>query len=332
MSPANFAALTTLRVGGPVARLMTATTAEELVTAAADPDALLVGGGSNLLVGDDGFPGTVVLVRTTGVEVDGDLVTVAAGENWDGFVAEMLAAGRGQLSALSGIPGTVGATPIQNVGAYGADVSQFLTGVTVYDRELQKVRDMSAEDCGFGYRTSIFKRNSRRVVLSVTFRLPVCETASVTYPQLAGRLGVRVGDDAPAGAVRDAVLALRRSKGMVLDAEDRDTWSVGSFFINPVVAEVPAAADGGPAHPAPAGVKLSAAWLIENAGFGPGFTVPGSGGRAALSTKHTLAITNRGGATAADVLELAGHIRDGVWERFGVQLAPEATLVGCELR
>lgn len=292
----TFASLTTLRVGGPIKNLVTATSIEALTAAVRGADAtgepvLLVGGGSNLLVSDDGFDGTVVLVRTRGVTIDGDLVTVAAGENWDGFVAEMTDHGRGQLAPLSGIPGTVGAAPIQNIGAYGADVAEHLLAVTVYDRQCHTVREISTADCGFGYRTSIFKHDPRFVVLSVTFWLPAAAAVPVRYPQLADALGVAV----PADTVREAVLKLRRSKAMVLDAADHDTWSAGSFFINPVVAD-------------------------------------GSTGQAALSTKHTLAITNRGGATAADLLELAAVIRSGVAARFGVGLEPEPHLVGCGLR
>ena len=323
----TFAALTTLHLGGPIRNLVTAASVDELIGAARDAEAMIVGGGSNLLVSDEGFDGTVVLVRTRGVDVDGDLVTVAAGENWDGFVATMLEAGRGQLAALSGIPGSVGATPIQNVGAYGADVSQFIGHVTAYDRSQGRLHEIPAADCGFGYRTSVFKLSRRFVVVSVTFRLPVCQTVPVTYPQLADALGLQVGQEAAADEVRETVLQLRRSKGMVLDDGDHDTWSAGSFFINPVLPEVPAAAGDCQSWPDPAGRKLSAAWLIEKAGFGRGYTVPGGTGQAALSGKHTLAITNRGAATTADVLELAATIRDGVREKFGVTLEPEPLLV-----
>lgn len=329
----TFASLTTLRVGGPIKNLVTATSIEELVTAARNSDALLVGGGSNLLVSDDGFDGTVVLVRTREVTIGGDLVTVAAGENWDGFVAEMTDHGCGQLAPLSGIPGTVGAAPIQNIGAYGADVAEHLLAVTVYDRQCHTVREISTADCGFGYRTSIFKHDPRFVVLSVTFWLPAAAAVPVRYPQLADALGVAVGATVPADTVREAVLELRRSKAMVLDAADHDTWSAGSFFINPVVAEAPVAAAGCPTYPADGGrMKLSAAWLIEQAGFGKGYALAGGTGQAALSTKHTLAITNRGRATAADLLELAAMIRDKVAARFGVMLEPEPHLVACGLR
>lgn len=327
-----FAAFTTLHLGGPIRNLVTADTAEELINAARDAEAMIVGGGSNLLVSDEGFDGTVVLVRTRGVDISGDQVTVAAGENWDDFVAAMLVAGRGGPAALSGIPGSVGATPIQNVGAYGADVSQFVGHVTVYDRIQGRVREIASADCRFGYRTSVFKLSRRFVVVSVTFRLPVCQTVPVMYPQLADALGVRVGHEAAADEVRETVLQLRRSKGMVLDDDDHDTWSAGSFFINPVLPEVPAAAGDCPSWPDPAGRKLSAAWLVEQAGFGRGYTIPGGTGQAALSGKHTLALTNRGEASTVDMLELAATIRGGVREKFGVTLEPEPQLVGCRVR
>lgn len=326
-----FAAITTLHLGGPIRNLVTADTAEKLINEACDAEAMIVGGGSNLLVSDEGFDGTVVLVRTRGVDISGDQVTVAAGENWDGFVAAMLAAGRGGPAALSGIPGSAGATPIQNVGAYGDDISQFVGHVTVYDRSQGRVREIASADCRFGYRTSVFKLSRRFVVVSVTFRLPVCRTVPVMYPQLADALGVRVGQQAAADEVRETVLQLRRSKGMVLD-DDHDTWSAGSFFINPVLSEVPASATDCPSWPDPAGRKLSAAWLVEQAGFGRGYTMPGGTGQAALSGKHTLALTNRGEATTADMLELAATIRSGVREKFGVTLEPEPLLVGCQLR
>jgi len=328
----TFAAITTLRVGGPIGNLVTAECADELVDAARDAEALIVGGGSNLLVGDDGFDGTVVLVRTRGVDIDGDRVTVAAGENWDDFVAAMLAAGRGQLAPLSGIPGSIGATPLQNVGAYGADVSQVIDHVAVYDRRESCVREIASAACRFGYRTSVFKNSRRFVVVSATFRLPAVRTVPAVYPQLAAALEVPAGHEVAAGDVREAVLRLRRSKGMVLDDGDHDTWSAGSFFVNPVLAEVPAALRDCPSWPDPAGCKLSAAWLIEQAGFGRGFTVPGGTGRASLSGKHTLALTNRGGASAAEILELAATIRDVVQKKFNVILEPEPQLVGIRMR
>jgi UDP-N-acetylmuramate dehydrogenase len=233
------------------------------------------------------------------------------------------------VEALSGIPGSVGATPIQNVGAYGQEVSQTLASVRVWDRRLRGVRTFAAADCGFGYRTSRFKADpGRHVVLSVTFQFPQGELAKpVAYAELARVLGVEPGARPPSADVRRAVLELRRSKGMVLDPEDHDTWSAGSFFTNPVVGadELPPDA---PAWPQPDGrVKTSAAWLIEHAGFDKGY----GDGAARLSGKHTLALTNRGQATTTELLALAREIRDGVQQRFAIRLVNEPVLVGCEL-
>ena len=333
---------TTLRLGGPAGRFETATTEARLVELVSAADAageplLVLAGGSNLVVADDGFPGTVVKVATTGVtaDVEGDdascggvLVTVAAGEPWDGFVATAVERGWVGVEALSGIPGSVGATPIQNVGAYGQEVSQTIASVRVWDRTLRGVRTFANADCGFGYRHSRFKADpARHVVLSVTFQLAQGDLgAPVGYAELARTLGVEVGRRAPLADVREAVLGLRRGKGMVLDAADHDTWSAGSFFTNPVVAPdvVP---DGAPAWPTDDGVKTSAAWLIEHAGFGKGH----GSATVALSGKHTLALTNRGGATTDELLALAREVRDGVEARFGIRLVNEPVLVGCEL-
>lgn len=336
---------TTLRLGGPADRLLLARTGEELVEAVREADAagtpvLVVGGGSNLVVSDEGFRGLVVKVvgggaRSEGDACGGDWVTVAAGEPWDAFVAGCVEAGQVGVEALSGIPGTVGATPIQNVGAYGQEVSQTIAQVRTWDRVERAYRTFANADCGFGYRTSRFKQErydafgGRYLVLDVTFQLKTGTlSAPIGYAELARTLGVEVGERAPLAQVREAVLHLRGGKGMVLDADDRDTWSAGSFFTNPVVdaARVPA---GAPAYPQPDGtVKTSAAWLIEHAGFGKGH--PGNG-RATLSTKHTLALTNRGGATTAELLALAREIRDGVEKEFGIRLVNEPLLVGVEL-
>ncbi len=330
---------TTLRVGGPAAEFVEATDERALVDAVVEADragmpVLVLGGGSNLVVGDDGFDGRVVAVRTSGVAVEADgcggaLARVAAGESWDAFVDRAVASGWVGVEALSGIPGSVGATPIQNVGAYGQEVAQTLASVRCWDRDADSQRTFAAADCGFGYRTSRFKEEpGRYLVLEVALQLRLGALATpVAYAELARRLGVATGERAPLGAVRDAVLSLRRGKGMVLDAADHDTWSAGSFFTNPVLAAdlVPA---GAPAWPQPDGrVKTSAAWLIEHAGFGKGH----GGDRAALSTKHTLAVTNRGCATAADLLALAREVRDGVRDAFGVELVNEPVLVGCAL-
>ncbi|WP_172216120.1 UDP-N-acetylmuramate dehydrogenase [Nocardioides sp. zg-DK7169] len=334
---------TTLRVGGPAARWVRARTEDQAVAAVAAADergepVLVLGGGSNLVVADAGFPGTVVELAMDEITVEGDddgpacggvSVTAGAGAGWDDLVALACERGWVGLEALSGIPGTVGATPVQNVGAYGQEVAQTIARVRTWDRVERRVRSFAAADCGFGYRTSRFKADPQRhVVLSVTFQLRTGDlSAPVAYAELARTLGVGSGERAPLGDVRTAVLGLRRGKGMVLDAEDHDTWSAGSFFTNPVLPadRVP---EGAPAWPAGDGlVKTSAAWLIEHAGF-----TKGHGGPAAsLSTKHTLALTNRGGATAADVLALAREVRDGVEARFGIRLVNEPVLVGCEL-
>jgi UDP-N-acetylmuramate dehydrogenase len=291
-----------------------------------------------VVVSDDGFPGTVVEVATTGVHADvedddpacgGVVVRVAAGEDWDAFVGTAVDRGWLGVEALAGIPGLVGATPIQNVGAYGQEVAQTLASVRVWDRRLRGVRTFAAAECGFGYRTSRFKADpGRHVVLEVTFQLRQGSLgAPIAYAELARALGVDTGTRVPSDDVRRAVLGLRRSKGMVLDADDHDTWSAGSFFTNPVLA-ADAVPDGAPAWQQSDGlVKTSAAWLIEQAGFHKGY----GDGRARLSTKHTLAITNRGGASAGDVLALAREIRDGVEARFGIRLVNEPVLVGVAL-
>ncbi|MCD4533519.1 UDP-N-acetylmuramate dehydrogenase [Nocardioides sp. cx-169] len=336
--------LTTLRLGGPAGRFVTATTEAELVEAVSAADAagepvLVLGGGSNLVVADEGFPGVVVHVATRGIDPDvpegetdascgGVLVTVAAGESWDGLVATAVERGWVGVEALSGIPGAVGATPIQNVGAYGQEVAQTVASVRVWDRTLRGVRTFANAECRFGYRHSRFKADpGRHVVLDVTFQLAQGSLgAPVAYAELARTLGVEVGRRAPLADVREAVLRLRRAKGMVLDVDDHDTWSAGSFFTNPVVApaEIP---DGAPAWPVDGGVKTSAAWLIEHAGF-----AKGHGTRTvALSGKHPLALTNRGGATTGELLELAREVRDGVAARFGITLVNEPVLVGCAL-
>ncbi len=334
---------TTLRLGGPARSWVSATTEADLVDVVRRADeegepVLVLAGGSNLVVADDGFAGSVVEVATSGVRADhegddptcgGVVVTVAAGESWDALVATSVERRWVGLEALSGIPGSVGATPIQNVGAYGQEVSQTLASVRVWDRKLRGLRTFAAADCGFGYRTSRFKADpGRHVVLEVTFQLRQGELgAPVAYAELARTLGVEPGSRAPMTEVRKAVLGLRRGKGMVLDAADHDTWSAGSFFTNPVVA-AESLPEGAPAWPQPDGlVKTSAAWLIEQAGFGKGY----GAGPARLSTKHTLALTNRGHATTADLLALAREIRDGVEQRFGIRLVNEPVLVGCEL-
>jgi len=330
--------LTTLRVGGPAARVLTATTTDELVAHTADAwqddEWLVVGGGSNLLVADTGFDGTVVVVRSTGVEHDADAdgvtVRVAAGEPWDAFVAATVDNGWTGLEALSGIPGTVGAAPVQNIGAYGVELSDVLTRIEFLDHATGERAWVPAAELALGYRTSTLKHGRRGVVLTVEFRLGTAPDGGVPvrYPQLAGSLGVELGSLVAPATVRSEVLRLRGSKGMVLDADDPDTWSAGSFFTNPIVSPdfaetLPADA---PRWPAGDDVKLSAAWLIEHAGVHRGYAVPGS--RAGISTKHTLALTNRGGATAAQVAELARFVQVTVLNRFGVSLVPEPVVVG----
>ena len=340
---------TTVRLGGPARSFVRATTEADLVEAVRAADAegepvLILGGGSNLVVADEGFDGTVIQVLIQGrSRGESGVVTVAAGEGWDEAVAWTIAEGLAGLECLSGIPGLAGATPIQNVGAYGQEVSQTITQVRAYDRAARQILAIPASGCGFGYRTSRFRRpGGRFVVLSVTFRLAEqAVSAPVRYAELAAALGVAIGDRVPGGQARQAVLALRRRKGMVIDPADPDTRSVGSFFVNPVLdgaglaaveTAVRARCGAGTAVPRfEAGdglVKVPAAWLIERAGFGRGFSL-GDGAR--ISFKHTLALVNSGSATTADLMTLARQIRDGVRATFGVSLAPEPDLVGVSL-
>jgi len=338
----TLAAHTTLRVGGPAARWVVAESEADLISTVAALDAagepvLILGGGSNVLVSDDGFAGTVVQVATRGRSEDvascsGATVTVAAGEPWDDLVAYAVDQEWAGLEALSGIPGLVGATPIQNVGAYGAEVSQLISTVVTWDRQTRARKTFFPSACGFGYRTSRFKTEPGRfVIVSVTFQLRLGSlSAPIRYAELAGTLGIEVGQRAPAADVRAAVLALRGAKGMVLDDADPDTWSAGSFFTNPILDPTGAAQlpDDAPRFAQPDGrVKTSAAWLIEHAGFAKGY----GAGPARVSTKHTLALTNRGGARAGDVLALAAEIRAGVRDRFAIELVEEPVLVGCAL-
>lgn len=347
---------TTLRLGGPAAEVRAAATPDEIAAAVDAADAtgtpaLVLGGGSNLVVADEGFGGTVIALRppadgaeTGGVHVVAQddtqvTVTVAAGVDWDGFVERAVAEGWSGVEALSGIPGTVGATPVQNVGAYGQEVAQTIAAVRVWDRRLRGERRFTGGECGFGYRSSRFKLDrydaagSRHVVTEVSFTLTRSpSSAPIAYAELARTLGVATGEVAPAAEVRAAVLALRASKGMVLDAADHDTWSAGSFFTNPIVeaAQVP---DGAPSYPVggvgsgEGRVKTSAAWLIEHAGFAKGHGTD----RVALSSKHTLALTHRGGGTTAELLDLAREVRDGVRQRFAISLENEPVLLGCSL-
>jgi UDP-N-acetylmuramate dehydrogenase len=342
--------LTTLRLGGPAGRLLEAADEDALVAAVRRADRareslLVLAGGSNVVVADAGFPGTVVRVATRGVAAaeagDGRVrLEVQAGEPWDAFVARAVAGGLAGIECLAGIPGSVGATPIQNVGAYGQEVAETIRSVRVLDRERDAVAGLGPEDCGFTYRSSAFKRAPGRwVVLAVTFELERSDrSAPIRYAELARRLGVELGDRAPLAGVREAVLALRRGKGMVLDPDDPDSVSAGSFFTNPVLSADAFAAlerrvaerlgDGvaPPAFPDADGhVKTSAAWLIERAGFHRGQGDPHG---IAISSKHTLALTNRGDGTTADLVALAREIARGVHDRFGVDLVPEPVFVG----
>ncbi len=347
-APVELSALTSLGLGGPAPALIVGDTAKTIcdVVRAIDDDAdqlLVIAGGSNLVIADAGVSYPVLKIANRGVradkERDGIVVTVEAGENWDEVVERFTADGWSGIEFLSGIPGSCGATPIQNVGAYGAEISDVLEFVEVYDRPRQRRRLIAAADLGLGYRRSILRGCNDAVVLGLQFRLTRAH-AAVRYGELAAALGVAPGQSAPPGAIRAAVLALRRGKGMLLDPADPDTRSAGSFFTNPLldadqlaVVEAKIIAAFGaqvryPRYPAGEAVKLSAAWLIEKAGFGKGFALPQGG--AAISAKHTLALTNRGGSTE-DLLDLARYIRAGVQDAFGVRLQPEPILVGVEL-
>jgi UDP-N-acetylmuramate dehydrogenase len=322
--------------------MIIAETETELIETVLELDAageplLILGGGSNLLVGDSGFDGTVIKIATRGVDEDtaacsGAVITLAAGEPWDPLVSYAVERSWSGLEAMSGIPGLVGATPIQNVGAYGAEVSELISTVRTLDRSAGQLKTLFPVECGFGYRTSRFKSDPGRfLVLSVTFQLPLGSLSQpIRYLELARVLGIEVGQRAPAAEVRQAVLALRTAKGMVLAEDDHDTWSAGSFFTNPLISSAQARTlppDAPRFNQADSMIKISAAWLIERAGFGKGY----GNGAARLSRKHTLALTNRGGATAADLLSLAREIRAGVQAKFDIELVPEPVLVGCEL-
>jgi len=339
---AHLSAHTTLRVGGPARRFVVARTERELIeeVSAADRSGvpvLVLGGGSNVLVADEGFPGLVVRVALTGLDADvsacgGAVVRVGAGESWDDFVAYAIEQEWGGTEALSGIPGCVGATPIQNVGAYGVEVAQLIYSVRTYDRHTGQARTFAAVECGFGYRSSLFKREpGRYVVLSVTFQLELASlSAPIRYAELARELGVEQGRRVDARLARETVLRIRGRKGMVLDDADHDTWSAGSFFTNPILSpeEAERLPSDAPRFPTADGrVKTSAAWLIQRAGFERGHRL----GEAGLSGKHVLAVTNRGRAKADDLVALARQVRDGVRDVFGIVLIPEVNLVGVSL-
>lgn len=344
------AELTTLRVGGPARLLAECPSIDVLVDVVRLLDdqgipSLVLGGGSNLLVGDEGFDGVVVLVADNTIELHPDGVLAHAGANWDTVVAATVDAGLGGLECLSGIPGSAGATPVQNVGAYGVEVASVLRRVRLLDRPTGEVSWVSPDELGFGYRTSTLKSGERdAVVLAVEFTLnPDGLSAPLRYRELAAALEAAEGQRLPAAQVRTAVLGLRARKGMVLDESDHDTWSAGSFFTNPIVdadrlpgllsqvaSSIDVLPDTIPQYPMPGGgAKLSAGWLIERAGFSKGY--PGVDAAARLSTKHTLALTNRGSAAASDIVALAREVRDGVAAKFGVVLEPEPITIGLEL-
>ncbi|MFJ2718623.1 UDP-N-acetylmuramate dehydrogenase [Streptomyces sp. NPDC087437] len=345
---APLAPLTTFRLGGPATRLITATTDAEVIEAVRDADAhgtplLVIGGGSNLVIGDKGFDGTALRIATRGFELGGTTLELAAGEVWTDAVARTAEAGLAGIECLSGIPGSAGATPIQNVGAYGQEVSSTITEVVAYDRRAGRTVTLANEECAFSYRHSRFKTDPERyVVLRVRFGLEDADglSAPVKYAETARVLGVEAGDRVPLATARETVLKLRAGKGMVLDPEDHDTWSAGSFFTNPILTDADFAVfrtrarkrlgDGAepPAYPAGQGhTKTSAAWLIDKAGFTKGYGT----GPARISTKHTLALTNRGAATTEDLLALAREVVAGVREAFGITLVNEPVTVGVSL-
>ena len=349
----RLASLTTLRLGGPAREVIhcadTRTVIDEIsaLDRAAEPS-LIIGGGSNLVISDDGFDGTAVIIASeridfgVGRESGRAHVTADAGVVWDDLVSTTLAEGFGGLECLSGIPGSVGATPVQNVGAYGVEVADLLRSVQVYDRRAATMRTVSPNELGLGYRTSNLKYRNDFVVVAVSFWLTDDRRSQpLRYRELSSALGVAADERADAALVRETVLGLRRGKGMVLDDADHDTWSAGSFFTNPIVRDADAEQIldrirarvgqevGVPNYPAEGGVKLSAGWLIERAGFSRGY--PGADAPVRLSTKHTLALTNRGDASTAQLLELARDVRDGVDAAFGVRLHPEPVLINCSI-
>jgi UDP-N-acetylmuramate dehydrogenase len=340
------APLTTLRVGPVAPRVITCTTTEQVVTTLRQLDGeesaplLVLAGGSNLVIADTLTDLTVVRLAADSISLEGNILRAEAGAVWDDVVMTAIAAGLGGLECLSGIPGSAGATPVQNVGAYGTEVADTITRVRLLDRGSGQVRWVPARELRFGYRSSVLRHSDAAIVLEVEFALDASgRSAPLRYGELVAALNAADGERADPAAVRNAVLTLRARKGMVLDATDHDTWSVGSFFTNPVVApevyrELANSASGTghavPNYPAPDGVKLAAGWLVEHAGFGKGYPDDATA-RCRLSTKHALALTNRGGASAADVVGLARTVRDGVHDVFGITLTPEPVLVGCDL-
>lgn len=364
----RFAELTTLRVGGDAADWASAFRPQDAVAAARNAalhgrEWIVLGGGSNLLASDETYPGTVIRMLSEGIVVEEDSVAgvvarVQAGHRWDDFVAWAVLNGLAGIEAMSGIPGTVGGAPVQNIGAYGQEFAETFVDATFWDATSDEIVTLTGPDLDFAFRHSVLKHDRRGIVLDIAFRLartgsgPEALSRPIMFEQLASALGVTPGATEPIGSVRNKVLALRRSKGMVLDANDPDTFSVGSFFINPIVSErfsrqlpleaprYPVGDDEPPRYVAPGeevpplaneprAIKLSAAWLIEQAGVRKGFSLPGSG--AGISTKHALALTNRGSATSDDIVQLARYVQSLVHNQFGVLLLPEPTLVGIDL-
>jgi UDP-N-acetylmuramate dehydrogenase len=331
---------TSLRVGGPAKKFVEAHTEKEIIDAileAGDSPVLIMGSGTNILVSDSGFEGTVIHISNNSLksEIDacsGATLTIGAGENWDEFVAMTIERGLAGLESLSGIPGTIGAAPIQNIGAYGHEVSEFITQVRTYDRQVKAIKTFTNSECEFKYRDSHFKSHpGRYIVLEVGFQLRQGEfTTPIMYAELAKKLGIEIGEKAEVAATRAAVLELRKSKGMLLSKDDHDSWSAGSFFTNPIISPEQASKlpSDAPRWPMSDGrIKTSAAWLIEHSGIHKGDSHGGAG----ISTKHVLALTNKGDATASDIAELAKIARKSVEEKFGITLVPEVNLVGINL-
>jgi UDP-N-acetylmuramate dehydrogenase len=337
------APLTTLGIGGPARLFVRAETVDEIreavAWAASQHEPLFVlGGGSNLLIADEGFDGLVLQIDLRGITLRSEsleavMVYVAAGERWDDVVASAVMRGWAGIECLSGIPGLTGATPIQNVGAYGQDVSETIVRVEAIERDTGRVVTFTNWECGFGYRQSIFKSSAkdRYIVVGVTFRLTPGGAAAISYPELQTYLDEHEIDVSDLRGVRSAVIAIRKRKGMVLDPTDPDTRSDGSFFMNPVVTQstfdeivLRAGTKNVPHFPSGEQIKLSAAWLVEHAGFHKGFVH----GNAGLSSKHTLALINRGGGTAREVLELVAMIQGKVREKFGIEIQPEPNFIG----
>jgi len=331
---------TSLRVGGPAKSIVNVSTEAEIISAieaAGDSPVLIIGGGSNVLISDTGFEGTVIHIANNQAESEidacsGATLTIGAGENWDDFVATTISRGFAGLETLSGIPGTVGAAPIQNIGAYGHEVSEFITRVRTYDRQAKAIKTFTNTECEFEYRNSHFKKHpGRYIVLSVQFQIRTGEISTpITYAELAKKLGIAVGEKAPVIDTRKAVMELRAAKGMLLNPDDKDSWSAGSFFTNPIVSTEIASAlpESAPKWPMADGrIKTSAAWLIENSGISKGH----SHGGAQVSSKHVLALTNSGNATAEELVQLAREVRKSVQVKFGITLEPEVNLIGISL-